>query len=71
MELDEEVSKDLQSLKKSIARYFKKEFSWKMRTVFIETSLEIDMSRGLHMVIDAIGVLQGREEDTFDLEVVF
>jgi len=41
-----------------------------MRTVFIETSLEIDISRGLLMVIDAVGVPQGSGED-FDLEVVF
>ena len=70
MELDEEVSTDLQSLKKTIVLYLKKEHGWKMRVVFIETSLEIDISRGLHMVIDAVGVPQGSGED-FDLEVVF
>ena len=69
MELDEEVSKDLQSLKKTIARYFKKEHGWKMRSVFVETSLEIDISRGLHMLIDAVGVPSGG--DDFDLEVIF
>ena len=45
-----------------------------MRSVFIETSLEIDISRGLHMLIDAVGVPQGQDKDmdeAFDLEVVF
>ena len=80
LELDEDVARDLQSLKKTLARYWRKTNS-QTRTVFIETSFENDITRESHMVIDAVAVPDAggsADEDPddapaydFDLELVF
>jgi hypothetical protein len=59
MELDEDAARDLQSLKKTLARYWKVEQhggSSCTKSVFIETSFEQDAARGHHMTIDAVAV---------------
>ena len=76
LELDEDATRDLQSLKKTLARFWRQgSDSAAQRTVFIETSFETDLNG--HLVIDAVAVPEnGCEEEEadavdFDLELVF
>lgn len=78
MELDDNVARDLMSLKKTMARYWRGGAEeGTNRTVFIETSFEQDSLRGGHMIIDAVSVPEAsgdEDEDEindFDLELVF
>ena len=74
LELDEEAARDLQSLKKTLVRFWKESDASeeKTRVVFTETSFESDSARGVHMIIDAVSIPENNDEDAdFDLELVF
>ena len=58
LELDEDVSRDLRSLKKTVARFFNRE-GGTLRTVFIETALTGESAARdseRHLLIDAVAV---------------
>ena len=84
LELDDDVARDLISLKKTLSRFFKttsakgdSKINEAMQTVFIETCFENDIQKGNHMLIDAVAAPNGKSENDsdqeadFDLEMMF
>ena len=73
LEIEEEVQRDLQSLKKTLARFWKNQEGGaseadQKRTIFVETSFEQELVRN-HLMIDAVAVPPTSDVD-FDLELV-